>query len=82
MTLILVKYWGQYNALMDLFSEAKPIPESLAQYGTFDMDEKLVKMPLDTSLGAKWPAGGTWRRGPISLQENGSWWLPAIPLAF
>eukprot|EP00438_Fugacium_kawagutii_P010426 Skav220426 [mRNA] locus=scaffold639:762328:762823:+ [translate_table: standard] len=23
---------------------AKPIPEALAQYGTFDMDEKLVKM--------------------------------------
>lgn len=24
--------------------QAKPIPEALAQYGTFDMDEKLVKM--------------------------------------
>ncbi|CAJ1337260.1 unnamed protein product, partial [Effrenium voratum] len=26
--------------------KAKPIPESLAQYGTFDMDEKLVKMQM------------------------------------
>jgi len=26
--------------------KAKPIPEALAQYGTFDMDEKLVKMQM------------------------------------
>ncbi|CAE7566122.1 sif2 [Symbiodinium pilosum] len=26
--------------------EAKPIPEALAQHGTFDLDEKLVKMQM------------------------------------
>ncbi|CAE7815253.1 sif2, partial [Symbiodinium sp. CCMP2456] len=26
--------------------KAKPIPEALAQYGTFDLDEKLVKMQM------------------------------------
>ena len=32
------------NSAWCVGTEAKPIPEALAQYGTFDMDEKLVKM--------------------------------------
>ncbi|CAK9002064.1 unnamed protein product [Durusdinium trenchii] len=36
-----------FETIVDASIEkAKPIPEALAQYGTFDMDEKLVKMQM------------------------------------
>ena len=34
----------QEKGVSGIILQAKPIPEALAQYGTFDMDEKLVKM--------------------------------------
>ena len=42
-------------------AEAKPIPEALAQYGTFDMDEKLVKQWLGGGyllMSKNWCLGG------------------------
>ena len=40
------------NDIHPTHHQAKPIPEALAQYGTFDMDDKLVKMWL-ASLGVQ-----------------------------